>query len=76
MCIVFFVTLSCFPAIASSIVSVEKGGGDWTGKYLCFLALCASFIFCVFCCFPCRYCCCIKIQKGSLQNVVFTSFDL
>ena len=33
MCIVFFVTLSCFPAIASSIVSVDKGSNDWTGRY-------------------------------------------
>lgn len=41
VCIVFFVTLSCFPAIASSIVSVDKGTGDWTEKYftafVCFL---------------------------------------
>ena len=33
VCIVFFVTLSCFPAIASSIVSVDKGSNDWTGRY-------------------------------------------
>ena len=38
MCIVFFVTLSCFPAIASSIVSVEKNGGDWSGIILVFIA--------------------------------------
>lgn len=41
VCIVFFVTLSCFPAIASSIVSVDKGSNDWTEKFfsafVCFL---------------------------------------
>ena len=31
--IVFFVTLSLFPAIASSIVSVDKGTGPWSGEY-------------------------------------------
>ncbi|KAL4237827.1 hypothetical protein ACF0H5_002539 [Mactra antiquata] len=41
VCLVFLVTLSCFPAIASSIVSVEDVHNDWTGKLfpalVCFL---------------------------------------
>ena len=39
VCTVFFVTLSCFPAIASSIVSVDKNGGDWSGRscVLCYI---------------------------------------
>jgi len=32
VCIVFMVTLSCFPAIASSIASVSGISSVWTGK--------------------------------------------
>ncbi|XP_053398380.1 equilibrative nucleoside transporter 3-like [Mercenaria mercenaria] len=41
VCFVFLVTLSCFPAITSSIVSVEKTPTEWSEKYfsalVCFL---------------------------------------
>ncbi|XP_069117172.1 equilibrative nucleoside transporter 3-like [Argopecten irradians] len=39
--LVFAVSLSCFPAISSSISSMHKDSSDWTGKYftviVCFL---------------------------------------
>lgn len=41
VCFVFLVTVSCFPAISSSIVSVDKEHTEWTEKYfsglVCFL---------------------------------------
>lgn len=41
VCLVFFVSLSCFPALASSVISVDKDASQWTNKYfaaiVCFL---------------------------------------